>query len=99
MSFPLLDVVETPDDITIEGERCLRWRSKGGYGDEPWMGHWCFSIQLTALANPTDLKRLVIKPCLDLLKGKPSIEALPDELFDIGLFRYPDHGALFNERT
>lgn len=89
MGFPLAD---DPGELAIEDDRCLYW-----YKDNaaPWLDRWCFSIRLAALTSPANLKSLAVIPSFKLLEGRSVLEALPDELFDKGLFKYSDHAALF----
>ena len=83
------------DQVEIEIERRLLWKM----GGEHWQHQWCYSVLLTALSNPGDIKRLVVDPSVRLLSGSSVVDALPDELFSEGLLRYPERRRLFEPRS
>ena len=79
--FPFEDPLEV-----VDGRLCV-W-------DIPevtdWSKHsWMYSLRLTALNSPDDLKKYVVEPVLALLKGIDPVTALPDDWLGGVLVRYP----------
>ena len=84
LSFPLSEDDDMCPDNIVEG-RLLIWNEDDGTA---WNGRqWCFSLLLTSLNSPGDLKMHVVEPALALLKGIEVLRALPDSL--PALVHYP----------
>jgi hypothetical protein len=54
---------------------------------------WCYSLRLTKLNTPEDVKKYVVDPAMALLKGCDVPTALPDIWLDKELIRYPAEGS------
>lgn len=88
VGFPLEEEADYPFEVV--DERILLW---GGQKATAWNDRsWVYSVLLTSLTSPDDLKAYVIEPALALLKGGDVITALPDNLSAI--VRYPEKDKL-----
>lgn len=91
MSFPP-DMSQNP--VLVDG-RLWTWEQDPKEPHEHWSGlNWTFTVRLLSLNSPDDLHDLCVKPAIKLLKsgaGAESVKAaLPDELFERGLVKYPN---------
>ena len=96
LGFP----IDMDQEFDVEKERRILYKDErtGEEREIVWRDQWSYSIRLTALQSPSDLIRLIVQPALSLLTGEPVEKALPDELFEHGLIRYPDKSALIQSR-
>ena len=87
LQFPL------GEDATCSDERLLKWEPSNSAS---WIeGLWAFSIKLTSMNSRQDLLDSVVSPALALLRGKGSMDALPDSL--TGLVLYPTDVVTYAE--
>jgi hypothetical protein len=88
-----------PNDATtaLVGDRCLRWiGGTPGNGSAATTalkdGAWFYVVQLDALTNFAQLRKLVVQPALAILNGTPVEEALVSA---DGVMRFRQHGKEF----
>ena len=83
--FPFEETKDDPFEV-VDSRLCV-W---GGREATDWSTRsWMYSLRLTALNSPDDLKKYIVEPALALLKGMDVATALPDRWLEGLLFRYP----------
>ncbi len=91
IGFPL-EYDENDPQLRVINDRLLLWGDKeldwGTEGFEWNQFHWVYSLRLMALNSPEDLKKHIIEPILNLLRGEDVLSALSDSL--PALVKYPE---------
>ena len=91
--FPYLHDDETPFEILHS--RLMFW---GDLANTAWNERgWTFSLRLTTLNSPEDLRKFVIAPAMALLRCEDVRKALPDSWLDETLVCYPTVASLAEE--
>lgn len=81
---------------SLEDNRLIVWADESR--DDRKNNEWTFSIRLLTLDSPKALIDRVINPAIELMRGKTAIDALPDDL--PGLVLYKDESDLdFNRES